>query len=205
MILCRYQNPSNLMAQTQLSHQVLKNMIVLCVCIYHSVQQLTILNVCRLPEGQHILSQRIAYLQEKLSELESSPSEAVSSIHFNIASCYHSLSSNLGHTCSALEHAQRALDLTEGDGEIEWLVQQLVRQKDAEKKKLEKEKYFLSMGNEAPSLSMPEPVQVDIYGIMKDAYTLAFVFQISRYVSDPCNHCSWCDLAPISIHTCIYL
>ena len=120
-------------------------------------------------------------------------------MHFNIASCYHSLSSNLGHTCSALEHAQRALDLSEGDGAIEWLVQQLVRQKDAEEKKLEKEKYFLSMGNEAPSLSMPEPVQVDIYGIMKDAYTLAFVFQISS------NHCSWCDLAPISIHTCIYL
>ena len=79
------------------------------------------------------------------------------------------------------------------------MIQQLVRQKDAEENKLEKEKNFLSMGYEAPSLSMPEPVQVDNEG-------LAFIFQISRYVSDQCNYCSWCNLAPASfnsyMHTC---
>ena len=127
-----------MMAQTQVSHFERYDCTV---CVYTTMcNNSQSCLVCRLPEGQHILSQRIAYLQEKLSDLESSPSEAVSSIHFiNIASCYHSLSSNLGHTCSALEHdAQRALDLSEGDGEIEWLIQQLVRQKDAEENKLEK-------------------------------------------------------------------
>lgn len=132
--------------------------------LYNSVYFTTIHTTClcvyRLQEGQHILSQRIAYLKEKLSDLESSPSAAVSGVHFNIASCYHLLNSDFDHTCSALEHAQKALELSERDGEIEWLIEQLVRQKDAEEKKVEKEKSLLCMGYDSSTLSMPKPVQV---------------------------------------------
>lgn len=101
-----------------------------------------------------MLSQRIAFLQD---DLESSPSEEVSVVHFNIASCYHLLSSDLRHTCSALEHAQKALKLSEGEsGEIEWLIEQLVRQKDVKEKQLQKERVY-----KQSSLSMPKPVQVN--------------------------------------------
>ena len=110
----------------------------------------------RLPEGQDILSHRVTHLKQQLSEV---PTSEEWLLHFNLASCYHRLGSDLHNITLALTHAREAIQLHPGEPDVEWLMELLVRQREMEERKKERESDLLRAEH---VLLVPQAAQVSV-------------------------------------------